>query len=107
MDSMRNYQFEEEYDGSAVEADVAAFWRAKVAGIDSGHELRSDWLEPAYPCAGMAQPPPAASQIRSTMRRARVTRSTRTSVTSTMLSCSLAARSSRLPSGSMRRSGRC
>jgi hypothetical protein len=35
MDSMRNYQFEVEYDGSAVEraADVAAFWRAKVAGI--------------------------------------------------------------------------
>jgi hypothetical protein len=24
MDLMRNYQFEEEYDGSAVEADVAA-----------------------------------------------------------------------------------
>jgi RNA polymerase primary sigma factor len=49
MDSMRNYQFEEEYDGSAVEADVAAFRRAKVAGIDSGHELRSDWLEPSVP----------------------------------------------------------
>jgi RNA polymerase primary sigma factor len=49
MDSMRNYQFEEEYDGSAVEADVAAFRRAKVAGIDSGHELRSDWLEPSIP----------------------------------------------------------
>ena len=44
MDSMRNYQFEVEYDGSAVErpADVAAFWRAKLAGIDSGHELHSD-----------------------------------------------------------------
>src|SRR6476469_6364316 len=41
MDSMRNYQFEEEYDGSAVEADVAAFWRAKVAG--------SDRLEPGVP----------------------------------------------------------
>jgi RNA polymerase primary sigma factor len=49
MDSMRNYQFEEEYDGSAVEADVAAFRRAKVAGIDSAHELRSDWLEPSVP----------------------------------------------------------
>ena len=49
MDLMRNYQFEEEYDGSAVEADVAAFRRAKVAGIDSGHELRSDWLEPSLP----------------------------------------------------------
>jgi RNA polymerase primary sigma factor len=49
MDSIRNYQFEEEYDGSAVEADVAAFRRAKVAGIDSGHELRSDWLEPSIP----------------------------------------------------------
>jgi len=35
MDSMRNYQFEEEYDGSAVEADVAGFW--------------SDWLEPGLP----------------------------------------------------------
>ena len=51
MDSMRNYQFEEEYDGAAVErpADVAAFRRAKVAGINSGHELRSDWLEPGVP----------------------------------------------------------
>ena len=51
MDSMRNYQFEVEYDGSAVErpADVAAFRRAKVAGIDSGHELHSDWLEPGVP----------------------------------------------------------
>ena len=49
MDLMRNYQFEEEHDGSAVEADVAAFRRAKVAGIDSGHELRSDWLEPSLP----------------------------------------------------------
>ena len=49
MDLMRNYQFEEEYDGSAVEADVAAFRRAKVAGIDSGHELHSDWLEPRIP----------------------------------------------------------
>ena len=41
MDSMRNYQFEVEYDGSAVErpADIAAFRRAKVAGIDSGQEL--------------------------------------------------------------------
>ena len=47
MDSVRNYQFEEEYDGSAVEADVAAFRRAKVARIDSGHELRSDWREPS------------------------------------------------------------
>ena len=37
---MRNY-FEEEYDGSAVEADVAAFWHAKVAG--------SDRLEPGVP----------------------------------------------------------
>ena len=25
------------------------FWRAKVAGINSGHELRSDWLEPGVP----------------------------------------------------------
>ena len=49
MDSMRNYQFEEEYDGSAVEADVAAFRRAKVAGIDSGHELHLDRLEPGVP----------------------------------------------------------
>jgi len=51
MDSMRNYQFEVEYDGSAVErpADVAAFRRAKVAGIDSGHELPSDRLEPGVP----------------------------------------------------------
>ena len=49
MDSMRNYQFEEEYDGSAVEADVAAFRRAKVAGIDSGHEPHSDRLEPGVP----------------------------------------------------------
>ena len=49
MDLMRNYQFEEEYDGSAVEADVAAFRRAKVAGIDSGHELHPDWLEPRIP----------------------------------------------------------
>ena len=73
MDSMRNYQFEVEYDGSAVErpADAAAFLRAKVTGINSGHELRSDWPEPAYPCSGIAQPPPAVSRIRSTMRRAR------------------------------------
>jgi RNA polymerase primary sigma factor len=51
MDSMRNYQFEVEYDSSAVErpADVAAFRRAKVAGIDSGHELHSDRLEPGVP----------------------------------------------------------
>ena len=50
MDSMRIYQFEEEYDGSAVErpADAAAFRRAKVAGIDSGHELHSDRLERAH-----------------------------------------------------------
>src|SRR6476619_4959978 len=50
MDSMRNY-FELEYDGSGVErpADVAAFRRAKVAGIDSGQELRSDRLEPGVP----------------------------------------------------------
>ena len=50
MDSMRNYQFyEEEYDGSPVEADVATLRRAKVAGIDSGHELDSDRLEPGVP----------------------------------------------------------
>ena len=49
MDSMRNYQFEEEYHGSAIEADVAAFWRGKVAGIDSGHEPHSDRLEPGVP----------------------------------------------------------
>ena len=51
MDSMRNYQFEVEYNGSAVErpADVAAFRRAEVAGIDSGHELHSDRLEPGVP----------------------------------------------------------
>jgi RNA polymerase primary sigma factor len=51
MDSMRNYQFEEEHDGAAVErpADVTDFLRAKVAGINSGHELRSDWLEPSVP----------------------------------------------------------
>jgi len=47
MDSMRNY-FEVEYDGSAVErpADAAAFRRAKVARIDSGHELHAHRLEP-------------------------------------------------------------
>jgi len=39
MDSMRNNQFEEEYDGCPVEADVVTLRRAKVAGIDSGHEL--------------------------------------------------------------------
>jgi len=51
MDSMRNYQFGVEHDGSAVErpVDVAAFRRAKVAGIDSGHELPSDRLEPGAP----------------------------------------------------------
>ena len=50
MDSMRNNQFEDEYDGSPVEADVATLRRAKVAGIDSGHELPSvDWLEPGVP----------------------------------------------------------
>ena len=52
MDSMRNNQFEEEYDGSPVEADVASLRRAKVAGIDSSHELPSvpsDWLEPGVP----------------------------------------------------------
>src|SRR5262249_38317818 len=49
MDSMRNNQFEEEYDGAAVEADVASLRRAKVAGIDSSHELPSDWLEPGVP----------------------------------------------------------
>ena len=51
MDSMRCYQFEDEHDGAAVErpADVAAFRRAKVAGIDSGHELHSDRLEPSVP----------------------------------------------------------
>ena len=51
MDSMRNNQFQEEHDGAAVErpADVTDFLRAKVAGIDSGHELRSDWLEPSLP----------------------------------------------------------
>jgi RNA polymerase primary sigma factor len=50
MDSMRNY-FEVEYDGSGVErpADVAAFRRAKLAGINSGHELRSDRLVPRVP----------------------------------------------------------
>jgi RNA polymerase primary sigma factor len=37
MDSMRNNQFEEEYDGSPVEADVATLRRAKIAG-DSGHD---------------------------------------------------------------------
>jgi RNA polymerase primary sigma factor len=51
MDSMRCYQFEEEHDGAAVErlADVTDFLRANVAGINSGHELRSDWLEPSVP----------------------------------------------------------
>src|SRR6476620_4481643 len=50
MDSMRNY-FEVEYDGSGVErpADVAAFRGAKVAGIDSGQEFRSDRLEHGVP----------------------------------------------------------
>ena len=52
MASMRNYEFEEEHDGPAVErpADVADFPRAEVAGIiDSGHELRPDWFEPSVP----------------------------------------------------------
>jgi Sigma-70 factor, region 1.2 len=51
FEEMRNYQFEVEYDGSSVErpADVAALRRAKVAGIDSGHELDSDRLEPGVP----------------------------------------------------------
>ena len=51
MDSMRNYQFEEERDGSAVKhsADVADFLGAEVAAINSSHELRSDWLEPSVP----------------------------------------------------------
>ena len=49
MDSMRNNQFEEEYDGSRVEADVATLRCAKVTGIDSGHELPSDWFEPGVP----------------------------------------------------------
>jgi len=51
MDSMRNYQFGVEHDGSPVErpVDLAAFRRAKVAGIDSGHELPSDRLEPGVP----------------------------------------------------------
>ena len=51
MGSMRNYQFEEEHYGSAVErpADVTDFPRAKAAGIDSEHELRSDSLEPSAP----------------------------------------------------------
>ncbi len=51
MDSMRNYQFEEGHYGSAVErpADVTDFPRAKVTGINSGHELRSDWLQPVVP----------------------------------------------------------
>src|SRR5262245_15275984 len=55
MDSMRNNQLEEEYDGSPAEADVATLRRAKVAGIDSGHELPSvpsDWLEPGVPMRG-------------------------------------------------------
>jgi RNA polymerase primary sigma factor len=67
MDSMRNYQFEVEYDGSAVErpADVAAFWRAKLAGIDSGHELHSDWLEPGVPMRrdGAAATGSSANQV--------------------------------------------
>jgi RNA polymerase primary sigma factor len=64
MDSMRNYQFEQEYD-SSVEADVAAFRRAKVAGIDSGHELHSDWLEPGVPIGrdGAAPTGSIANQI--------------------------------------------
>ena len=50
MDSMRIYQFEVEYDGSAVErpADAATFRRAKVTGIDSGHELHSDRTRRAH-----------------------------------------------------------
>jgi RNA polymerase primary sigma factor len=61
MDSMRNYQFEEEHYGSAVKrpADVTDFPRAKVTGIDSGQELRSDWLEPSVP---MRQDSPAATE---------------------------------------------
>ncbi|MGB6769480.1 MAG: sigma-70 family RNA polymerase sigma factor, partial [Methyloceanibacter sp.] len=59
MDSMRNNQFEVEYDGSAVErpADVAAFWRAKVAG--------SDWLEPSLPMVrdGAAATGSVANQV--------------------------------------------
>ena len=52
MDSMRNHKFEEEpHYGSAVErpADVTDIPRAKAVGMDSEHELRSDWLEPSVP----------------------------------------------------------
>jgi RNA polymerase primary sigma factor len=52
---MRNYQFEEEYDGSAVEAAVTALQHAKVAGIDSG---QLDRLEPGVP---MRRDGPAAT----------------------------------------------
>ena len=51
MDSMRNYQFEDERDVSAVErsAEVADFLGAEVARIDSGDERRADWLQPSLP----------------------------------------------------------
>ena len=77
MDSVRNYQFEEEYDGSAVKrpADVAAFWRAKVAGIDSGHKLHSDWLEPGIPIRrnGAATTGSIANQVDDSPRYAALT----------------------------------
>ncbi|HEU0017446.1 MAG TPA: sigma-70 family RNA polymerase sigma factor [Methyloceanibacter sp.] len=48
---MRNYQFEDERDDSAVErsAEVADIFGAEVARIDSGDELRADWLQPSLP----------------------------------------------------------
>jgi RNA polymerase primary sigma factor len=50
MDSMRNYRFEEEDNGSALArpADAVDLLGTRAAGIDSEHhEIRSDWLEPA------------------------------------------------------------
>jgi RNA polymerase primary sigma factor len=72
MDSMRNYHFDEERDGSTVErpADVADFPRAEIAGIDSGHGLHSDWLEPSVPMRrdGAAATGSIANQVDDTPR---------------------------------------
>ena len=65
MDSMRIYQFEVEYDGSAVErpADAATFRRAKVTGVDSGHELHSDRPDVPMRWDGAAATGSSANQV--------------------------------------------
>ena len=65
MDSMRIYQFDEEHDGSAVErpADAATFRRAKVTGIDSGHELHSDRPDVPMRWDGAAATGSSANQV--------------------------------------------